>query len=151
MLANTFSVALQPLCSVRMKCLSVLFGLVLVSLPGSLLAAPLELFVSPEGRDDWSGRQASPNSSKSDGPFATLPAALNAARIARGNNTAPDGITIWLRGGLYELPEPIKLIYIEKTCSIPRFRLAGPGVTGRVPAARTSSSSITFMTSGSSG
>ena len=93
-----------------MKCLSVLFGLLLVSLPGSLLAAPLELFVSTEGRDDWSGRQASPNSSKSDGPFATLPTALNAARIARGNNTAPDGITIWLRGGLYELPEPIKLI-----------------------------------------
>ena len=93
-----------------MKCLSVLFGLVLVSLPGSLLAAPLELFVSPEGRDDWSGRQASPNSSRSDGPFATLPAALNAARIARENNTVPDGVTIWLRGGLYELTEPIKLI-----------------------------------------
>src|SRR6185369_602618 len=45
-----------------------------------------------------------------DGPFATLPAALKAAQQARQNAAATaEGITIELRGGTYELAEPLRL------------------------------------------
>src|SRR5689334_2799997 len=75
----------------------------------NLFSAPLNLFVAPNGKDTWSGRMAEPRAGATDGPFATLPAALNAARAARQNNQASDGITIWMRGGTYELSKPILL------------------------------------------
>ena len=40
----------------------------------------IELFVSPEGDDSWSGRRPRPNARKTDGPFATVSAAQKAVR-----------------------------------------------------------------------
>lgn len=43
-------------------------------------AQPLTWYVSPEGKDTWSGLLAAPNAEGTDGPFASLAAALVASR-----------------------------------------------------------------------
>jgi parallel beta-helix repeat protein len=78
-------------------------------LAGAANARPLTLHVAPDGNDAWSGRPASPNAARSDGPLATLPGALQAARAARGTDPAPDAVSILLRGGVYELAAPVEL------------------------------------------
>jgi len=85
--------------------------LILIALTNSgLLANPFTLYVAPNGDDKWSGRIAAPTANGQDGPVATLPAALTAARSARLDAAkVSDGITILLRGGLYELTEPLVL------------------------------------------
>lgn len=83
-------------------------------------AAPLTLHVAPEGNDQWSGRLAQPNPERTDGPFATLPAALQAARQARQAGRAPDGVTVLLRGGVYPLAEPIILTPDDSGASAPQ-------------------------------
>jgi len=44
------------------------------------LIKPDTFFVAPDGSDSWSGRKPQPNANRTDGPFATLAAACNAAR-----------------------------------------------------------------------
>ncbi|MDI9587227.1 MAG: hypothetical protein QM473_23595 [Acidobacteriota bacterium] len=68
---------------------------------GCCLAADT-FFVSPAGNDAWSGTLADPNAAGTDGPFATLDKARDAARalIAAGQ-VPPGGITITVRGGVY--------------------------------------------------
>ncbi len=60
-------------------------------------AVSVEFFVSPDGSDTWSGRQAV--AIRRDGPFRTLERAREAVRAT------PQGVpvTITLRGGVYEL------------------------------------------------
>lgn len=71
--------------------------------------AALTLYVAPQGNDTWSGRLAEPNAARTDGPLATLPAALAAARAARAAGQAAEGVTILLRGGTYFLEAPVTL------------------------------------------
>jgi hypothetical protein len=61
------------------------------------------LYVAPNGNDKWSGSSATP--SGVDGPFATLTAALKAARGLPANGP----VEIQLRGGTYNLSAPIQL------------------------------------------
>jgi len=70
------------------------------------LRAATQLFVSPYGNDQWSGKLAAPNADKSDGPLATLAAARDAVRILKKNNH-PEPIHVILRGGTYRVEEPI--------------------------------------------
>ena len=56
-------------------------------------------YVSPEGSDTWNG-------SKSN-PFATVTQARDAVRALKKNAPLEKPVTISLRGGLYELSEPI--------------------------------------------
>ena len=74
-------------------------GLYLLALAGMLLAAAgpaapastTAFFVSPVGRDSWSGSLAAPNARQTDGPFATLTRARDAIRElkAKGPLTGP--------------------------------------------------------------
>ena len=48
---------------------------------------PGRYFVSPAGNDTWTGRLAEPNAGKTDGPFATLPHALDALRAEKEERT----------------------------------------------------------------
>ncbi|MBC7289569.1 MAG: right-handed parallel beta-helix repeat-containing protein, partial [Armatimonadetes bacterium] len=66
----------------------------------------VELFVSPQGSDAWSGRSDRPGP---NGPFATLHRA--AEKIAKLNNAGQlkDGATVWVRGGTYYLAQPLLL------------------------------------------
>jgi hypothetical protein len=65
-------------------------------------------FVATNGNDSWSGTLAAPNRRKKDGPFATLPRALQAARNLRTNSPASgQPVSIRLRMGCYFLEEPV--------------------------------------------
>ena len=76
-----------------------------------------DLFVSPKGNDNWSGRLPKPNKDGTDGPLASLAGAQQALRrrkgLARDKHDAPLSaglnrpVTVWLRGGRYELTAPV--------------------------------------------
>jgi len=113
-----------------------LIVLTIVSAAGRLSAAPLTLYVAPDGNDAWSGRSAKPAVNRRDGPLGTLPAALQAARAARQEGKAKNGVTILLRGGVYELAEPIRLtpedsgISAGKPLTIAAYRDEKPVLSG---------------------
>jgi hypothetical protein len=73
-------------------------------------AKPMNLYVSPNGNDSWSGRLASPNRTRTDGPFATLERARDAIRALKKQGGLPDGgVIVWLRGGTYTQLTPFEL------------------------------------------
>jgi len=87
-----------------------LMGAAFIIIGVNSCAGAAAIYVSPVGDDHWTGGLAAPNRQKTDGPLATLPAALEAAQKLRrlANTTNPD-IKILLRGGVYELTAPIVL------------------------------------------
>ena len=70
----------------------------LLALLSPFTAQALDLHVSPQGNDDWSGRILTPNTDHSDGPLATL----NGARLAIRKLPRP-------------LKEPVHVIFAEGT------------------------------------
>ena len=48
--------------------------------PGGASGAGVKFYVSPEGRDSWSGGLVEPNRAGTDGPFATVVRARDAVR-----------------------------------------------------------------------
>ncbi|MGA2865713.1 MAG: right-handed parallel beta-helix repeat-containing protein [Verrucomicrobiota bacterium] len=73
--------------------------------------APGVFFVATNGNDQWSGSLAAPNGNATDGPYATLPRALKAARDFKqppGATLKPPP-TVFVRGGPYFLGEPLIL------------------------------------------
>jgi len=64
-------------------------------------------YVSPDGNDEWSGKQLEPNTAGTDGPFASITRARDAIRELRVEAQLPGPITIMLRGGTYWLSEPL--------------------------------------------
>lgn len=101
-----------------MKILSILPALTLgvatalTALPGLAQNEALEnariekkgdFFVSPDGNDAWSGKLATPNADRTDGPFATLEKARNEVRNALKTSPAPYCVTV--AEGIYELSE----------------------------------------------
>ncbi len=86
-----------------------------------------DFYVSPEGNDNWSGTLAAPNSSGTDGPFATIIRAKSAVRELKGKvylqkkekaidaNYIGTSYTFWkgkdivvlIRQGIYTLTEPL--------------------------------------------
>jgi hypothetical protein len=93
--------------------------LVLVLISGIYLLTPvksaaakvgLQLYVSTQGNDSWSGKLAQPNRAKSDGPFATLERARDEIRSLKAKNKLPKGqIIVEIREGAYELPATFEL------------------------------------------
>ena len=75
----------------------------LVALQQSAWAGKTILYVSPNGNDQWSGRDADPQ--EGDGPLATLDAARVKARQMKAN--LEDEIEIQVRGGDYQLRETV--------------------------------------------
>jgi hypothetical protein len=63
----------------------------------------LELHVSPQGNDSWSGTRANPNTGRSDGPFATPKKALDAIRAHHQANGVTEAITVTIQEGTYYL------------------------------------------------
>jgi hypothetical protein len=93
----------------RPTVLALVFLLVLAG-ASAVSAEGLLLYVSPTGNDQWSGRLVSPNTSKTDGPLATLAGARDAIRKLREAGPLPaGGITVELAGGVYELANPLEL------------------------------------------
>ena len=95
-------------------------------LPFDAIKAKGDFFVSPKGNDHWSGTLAEPNTSKTDGPFATIAKAKNAVRELKSKVYLPKGkaidaryvgtyhefgkgkdIVVFIREGYYSLSEPL--------------------------------------------
>jgi hypothetical protein len=89
--------------SILRSALSLLVALCAVT-PLALAAAvpQADFYVATSGRDSWSGKLASPNAARTDGPFATLDRARLAVREVSGH-----AVTVLIRGGTYRLPQPI--------------------------------------------
>src|ERR1044072_8679718 len=87
-----------------------LFVFLLSSLVWTTAAKPLTFYVATNGNDAWSGGLAAAARDGRDGPLATLPAALKAARLARqSSNQTPEPVSIFLRAGTYPITRPIVL------------------------------------------
>ena len=63
----------------------------------------MDLYLSPTGRDTWSGSSLQPNSARTDGPLATVVAARNRIRQLRRSGGLPcsEPVTVHLCGGRY--------------------------------------------------
>ncbi len=62
------------------------------------------IHVSPQGRDNWSGRFAQPNAEQTDGPLQSPAAAQNAVKqYKRDPGLSPGEIVVQLRAGVYPI------------------------------------------------
>ena len=62
----------------------------------------MDIYVSGQGKDEWSGSIPSPNPMKNDGPFKTLERAREKMRtLKKRGNLSERSVTVWLRGGHY--------------------------------------------------
>ena len=64
-------------------------------------------YVSPDGNDNWTGTSPFPDKNSADGPFATVQRAKEALRSAKQSACISDPVTVYLRGGSYNITEPI--------------------------------------------
>lgn len=65
--------------------------------------------VAANGNDAWSGCCAAPNAERTDGPFATLARARDAVRALKKSAPLGQPVNVLVRGGVYELAEPLEL------------------------------------------
>lgn len=83
-------------------------GLAVLMIVSATWAAPVTLYVAPNGNDAWTGTLREANANGTDGPLATPMGARNAIRRLRGQGTAEEA-TVRFRGGVYRLTEPLVL------------------------------------------
>jgi len=69
------------------------------------IAAAADFYVATSGRDEWSGKLASPGKDGTDGPFATLSRARDAVRKLKQHEHR--NIKVYIRGGSYILTESV--------------------------------------------
>src|SRR5579863_9574972 len=65
-----------------------------------------DFFVSPAGKDTWSGKLAAPRDN--DGPFATVTRAREAVRALLKSRKEPREVRVVLRSGTYFLDSPLE-------------------------------------------
>jgi len=84
--------------------------IVLAMLTFAPAPATAGLYVATNGNDSWSGKPAEPNAEKTDGPFASFQKARDAILALKKASGLPEGgVTVFVRGGLYELPNTLLL------------------------------------------
>lgn len=94
-----------------MRKFSVTLGLTLL-LGGLVMSGPqpLKIYVAVNGKDSWSGRLPTPNSKRTDGPFATLERARDEIRKLKQQGKFPKGgVIVEVKSGIYELKQPLIL------------------------------------------
>jgi hypothetical protein len=99
--------------------MSIRISAILLLLAAIAHAQQADLFVAPNGNDSWSGKLASPNPGKTDGPLATLTAAL-----------VENPRSITLRGGTY--PQEQALQITTSNLSIAAYPNETPILSGGV-------------------
>jgi hypothetical protein len=107
---------------------------------GSAAEQPgLTFYVSPQGKDAWTGKLASPNRQGSDGPFATLTAARDAIRPLIAAGQLPrGGVTVMVQAGEYTLTDSFELTAADSgSPTRPIIYRAAPGATVRIIGGRT--------------
>ncbi|NOZ24123.1 MAG: right-handed parallel beta-helix repeat-containing protein [Planctomycetes bacterium] len=63
-------------------------------------------YVGKNGNDEWSGKLASPNDAKTDGPFATIARARDAIRQLKATGLKQP-VTVMVRKGVYDLDQTL--------------------------------------------
>jgi len=86
-------------------------ALVCLALPGAAADNGLTWYVSMDGNDAWSGTLDAPNAAASDGPFATLPRAVEALRELKQaqGGALEQPVTVLVREGTHFLAAPLVL------------------------------------------
>lgn len=88
---------------------ALVFGVLSAGEPAAWRPDQAAVFVAPGGKDVWSGRLAAPAADGTDGPFASIPRAQEAVRaLLQKPDAGP--VVVMLRGGRYELPEPVSFV-----------------------------------------
>jgi parallel beta-helix repeat protein len=77
-------------------------GLCVMGLAAAAAAEPVVLHVAPGGNDAWSGRLATPNAGRTDGPLASLPRAIEALKTLKAAGLPAGGVTVEIHAGTYE-------------------------------------------------
>jgi len=77
----------------------------LLTLTGTAPPTSVTFFVASNGNDSWSGTLAAPNSSSTDGPFATFDHARAAVQALNKNGLKQ--ISVQFRAGTYDLPATV--------------------------------------------
>jgi hypothetical protein len=72
-------------------------------------ARALDLYVSIDGNDDWSGRVAEPSPRTADGPFRTLDRAKREIREIRKATPHKGPLVVNIRAGMYYMERPLVL------------------------------------------
>jgi hypothetical protein len=72
-------------------------------------AKAMNLYVSPDGSDSWSGKLAQPNSARTDGPLASLAGARNTIRRLKSQGQVTESVQVIVADGTYTLTEPFVL------------------------------------------
>src|SRR2546423_4656487 len=91
-----------------------------------LLAIPVfaeDLFVATNGNDNWSGKLPAPNSAGTDGPFATIAKAQQAAHADKAQS-------ILVRGGTYYLYQPLLFTNKDSNLTIAAYANESPIFSG---------------------
>ncbi len=68
---------------------------------------PLIFYVAQNGNDAWSGKLATPNRAKTDGPFATIARAQEAIRELKAKEGLKQPIVVYIRKGTYYLSQSL--------------------------------------------
>lgn len=86
------------------------------------------LYVSPNGRDAWSGQSPRPNAARTNGPLMSLTGARDAVRRLRARGGERGPVHVVIAGGTYALPTPLVLGPEDAgTSSTPVVYEAAPG------------------------
>ena len=88
-----------------------------------------DLFVSLEGNDSCLGNRPDVDKDGKNGPFKTIEAAKNAVRLRKKTGLLQGPLTVWLRGGRYELSEPL---VFDSQDSAPVTYRSYPGETATI-------------------
>jgi hypothetical protein len=71
---------------------------------GSAPVTSVTFYVSPSGKDSWSGTLPAPNGAGTDGPFATFDRAR--AAVQSLNKSGLTQVSVQFRAGTYSFPPP---------------------------------------------
>jgi hypothetical protein len=94
-------------------------GLIFVlSLCLTAAASATNLYIAPDGSDNWSGTRPSPNAQRSDGPLATLTGARDAIRkLKETESLGPGPVYVNIGGGNYFVNQPLDLTWQDSGSS----------------------------------
>lgn len=85
-----------------------LLGFMIIGKAGAEMSN-VTLYVASNGNNAWSGGLLEPNSAETDGPFASLERARDAIRDLKNAGELKTPVTVFVRGGMYELEQTLKL------------------------------------------
>jgi len=95
------------------------------------ISVPPVLYVSPEGKDTWSGRFEKPIPDGKDGPLATLQAARDALRRLKKKEPIDRPLEILILPGTYFLDSP--LLLTPEDSGSREFSVTFSGIPGKEP------------------